>query len=148
MDCGEYQKHISMLIDGELGERSAEALKSHLAACPACSKTYVRMEGLDRTLNAAGLSLPPPMLAARIKGRLAEKSVPLRERLFASPWRQAPLFAVIVLVAIGLGSLAGHSMSEILFGDTSEANLQYLISDSGQSFSDIVLDIAVEENSR
>lgn len=147
MDCSEYQKHISMLIDGELGEHSSEALKGHLAACSACSNTYERMAELHKILNAAELSWSPPMLAARVKGRLAEKSAP-PGRLFASAWRQVPLFAVIVLLAIGLGSLAGHSMSEILLGDTSEAKLQYLISDAGQSFSDIVLDIAVEENSR
>ena len=50
--------------------------------------------------------------------------------------------------AIGVGNLAGRSMTEILVGDQSEAKLEYLLTDAGQSFSDIVLDIAVEENSR
>jgi predicted anti-sigma-YlaC factor YlaD len=147
MDCSEYQKHISMLIDGELGEHSSKALKGHIRACSACSNTYEQMAELHKTLSAAELSWSPPMLAARVKERLAEKRAPLG-RLFTSAWRQVPLFAVIVLLAIGLGSLAGHSMSELVLGDTSEAKLQYLISDAGQSFSDIVLDIAVEENSR
>ena len=55
---------------------------------------------------------------------------------------------MIVLLAIGVGNLAGRSMTEILVGDQSEAKLEYLLTDAGQSFSDIVLDIAVEENSR
>jgi hypothetical protein len=59
-----------------------------------------------------------------------------------------PLLALIVLLAIGVGNLAGRSMTEILVGDQSEAKLEYLLTDAGQSFSDIVLDIAVEENSR
>ena len=59
-----------------------------------------------------------------------------------------PLFAIILLLAIGLGNLAGRSMTEILAGDQSEAKLDYLLADAGQSFSDIVLDIAGEENSR
>jgi hypothetical protein len=65
-----------------------------------------------------------------------------------SAWRPVPLFALIVLLAIGVGNLAGRSMTEILVGDQSEAKLEYLLTDAGQSFSDIVLDIAVEENSR
>ncbi len=44
MDCSEYQKYVSKLIDYELGENSAEALKSHLAACSACRK-YLRTHG-------------------------------------------------------------------------------------------------------
>jgi anti-sigma factor RsiW len=148
MDCNEYQKHISMLIDGELGESSSQALKTHLSSCSACSRSYERLEALHKTLNGVGLAWPPPGLASRVKGRLAEQSVPTRGRIFASAWGQVPLFALILLLAIGLGSLAGRSMSEILLGDTSETKLQYLISDAGQSFSDIVLDLAVEENSR
>jgi anti-sigma factor RsiW len=148
MDCNEYQKQISMLIDGELGESSSQALKTHLSSCSACSRSYERLEALHKTLNDVGLSWPPLGLASRVKGRLAEQSARTRGRIFASAWRQVPLFALIVLLAIGLGSLAGRSMSEILLGDTSETKLQYLISDAGQSFSDIVLDLAVEENSR
>ena len=42
-------KYVSKLIDYELGENSAEALKSHLAACSACRNTYERMAALNRS---------------------------------------------------------------------------------------------------
>jgi anti-sigma factor RsiW len=149
MDCKEYRKHISMLIDGELEVRSAEALEKHLAACSACSNTYERMTELNNTLNAVWLGWPPSMLASSVKARLAEGSGNFKGRFFSSAWRKVPLFALIVLLAIGLGNLAGRSMTEILVGaPSSEANLQYLLTDAGQSFSDIVLNIAVEENAR
>ena len=88
------------------------------------------------------------MLASRVKARLAEENAPRRIRRFPLAWAQVPVFAMIVLLAIGLGNLAGRSMTEILVGDQSEAKLEYLLTDAGQSFSDIVLNIAVEENSR
>jgi predicted anti-sigma-YlaC factor YlaD len=148
MDCSDYQKHMSMLIDGELGQHSLQALESHLAACSGCRNAYERMTALNRTLKDVDLYRPPSMLASRVKARFAQESGQPTGRLFPSAWRQVPLFALIVLLAIGVGNLAGRSMTEILVGDQSEAKLEYLLTDAGQSFSDIVLDIAVEENSR
>jgi len=148
MDCSDYQKHMSMLIDGELGQHSLQALESHLAACSVCRNAYERMTALNRTLKDVDLYRPPSMLASRVKARFAQESGQPTGRLFPSAWRQVPLFALIVLLAIGVGNLAGRSMTEILVGDQSEAKLEYLLTDAGQSFSDIVLDIAVEENSR
>jgi len=105
------------------------------------------MTALNRTLKDVDLYRPPSMLASRVKARFAQESGQPTGRLFPSAWRQVPLFALIVLLAIGVGNLAGRSMTEILVGDQSEAKLEYLLTDAGQSFSDIVLDIAVEENS-
>lgn len=148
MDCSEYQKLMSMLIDGELGERSSEGLKRHLDACLGCRKAYECMAALNETLNAAGLYRPPSMLATRVKARLAEKNQLPKEWHFPRAWRQAPLLAMIVLLAIGLGNLAGRSMTQIFIGEQPESGLEYLLTDAGQSLSDIFLDIAVEENSQ
>jgi anti-sigma factor (TIGR02949 family) len=148
MDCDDYQKHMSMLIDGELGQHSLQALETHLAACSGCRNAYGRMAALNSALKDVNLYRPPSMLASRVKARFAEESGSPSARLIPSAWRPVPLFALIVLLAIGVGNLAGRSMTEILVGDQSEAKLEYLLTDAGQSFSDIVLDIAVEENSR
>jgi predicted anti-sigma-YlaC factor YlaD len=148
MDCSDYQKHMSTLIDGELGQHSLKALETHLAACSGCRNAYERMAVLNRALKDVDLYRPPSMLASRVKARLVEENALRRERRFPLAWAQVPVFAMIVLLAIGLGNLAGRSMTEILVGDQSEAKLEYLLTDAGQSFSDIVLDIAVEENSR
>jgi predicted anti-sigma-YlaC factor YlaD len=148
MDCNDYQKHMSLLIDGELGQHSLQALETHLAGCSGCRNAYGRMEALNSALKDVDLYRPPSMLASRVKARFDEESGPPRARLIPSAWRPVPLLALIVLLAIGVGNLAGRSMTEILVGDQSEAKLEYLLTDAGQSFSDIVLDIAVEENSR
>jgi predicted anti-sigma-YlaC factor YlaD len=148
MDCSDYQKQVSTLIDGELGQHSLQALETHLAACSGCRNAYERMAVLNRAFKDGDLYRPPSMLASRVKTRLAEENAPRGERRFPLAWAQVPLFAMTVLLAIGLGNLAGRSMTEILVGDQSEAKLEYLLTDAGQSFSDIVLDIAVEENSR
>ncbi len=148
MDCSECEKLISKLIDGELRETSSEGLKSHLSACSVCRNSYERMAELNRSLTAVGLYKPPSALAARVKARLADAGAQSSRRYFSPAWSQVPLFAMILLLAIGLGNLAGRSMTEILVGDQSETKLDYLLADAGQSFSDIVLDIAGEENSR
>ena len=148
MDCNDYQKYMSLLIDGELGQHSLQDLETHIAACSGCRNAYERMAVLNRALKDVDLYRPPSMLASRVKARLVDENAPRRERRFPLAWAQVPVFAMIVLLAIGLGNLAGRSMTEILVGDQSEAKLEYLLTDAGQSFSDIVLDIAVEENFR
>jgi predicted anti-sigma-YlaC factor YlaD len=149
MDCKDNQKYISMLIDGELEARSSEALQKHLVTCSACRNTYELMRELNETLNVVGLSWPPSMLASGVKARLAGQNGDSKGRFSSRAWRQVPLFAMIVLLAISLGNLAGRSITEMLVGaPSSEAKLQYLFTDADQSFSNIVLDIAVGENSR
>lgn len=149
MDCNHYQKSISILMDGESGAHSSEALEKHLAACPACRNAYEQMLQLNNTLNTFGLYSSPSTLASNVKACLAERNVQHKGRPFSRAWRQVPLFVTLVLLAIGLGNLAGRSISEILADSfSSETRLQYLFTDAGQSFSDIVMDIAAEENSR
>ena len=149
MDCNDYQKHMSMLIDGELGQHSSQALETHLAACSGCRNAYERMAALNRALKDVDLYRPPSMLASRVKARLAERECAADGApISLLHGGQCHCSRMIVLLAIGVGNLAGRSMTEILVGDQSEAKLEYLLTDAGQSFSDIVLDIAVEENSR
>ena len=76
MDCSDYQKHVSMLIDGELGQHSLQALQAHLAACSGCRNTYERMAVLNRALKDGDLYRPPSMLASRVKARLVEENAP------------------------------------------------------------------------
>ncbi len=148
MECSDYQIRISALIDSELGEPSPEALKKHLAACSDCRNTYERMAAMNKSLTAVGLYGPPSALAARVKAKLGDAGAQSARRYFPPAWGRVPLFAMIVLLAIGLGNLAGRSMTEIVTGNKSDTKLDYLLADAGQSFSDIVLDIAGEENSR
>ena len=82
MDCSDYQKHMSMLIDGELGQHSLQALETHLAACSGCRNAYERMAGLNRALKDVDLYRPPSMLASRVKARFAEESGPPERRSF------------------------------------------------------------------
>ena len=78
MDCNDYQKHMSMLIDGELGQHSLQALETHLAACSGCRNAYGRMAALNSALKDVDLYRPPSMLASRVKARFAEESGPTK----------------------------------------------------------------------
>ncbi len=148
MGCREYEKGISRLIDGEAGESEAEALRRHLEICLTCRGEYERILGLNRVLAVDENYSPPAALATKIKAGLMEENARGRESKFPVAWSRVPLFAVIVLLAIGLGGIAGRSVTGILTGNTLATKLDYLLPDAGDSFSDFVADIAVGENSR
>ncbi len=148
MGCREYEKEISRLIDDEAGESAAGALEKHLTTCVSCRDEYERIAGLNKELTALGESWQRPALGAKMRARLIEENARGRESKFPAAWGRVPLFVVIVLLAIGLGGIAGRSVTGILAGDTLPTKLDYLLPDAGDSFSDIVADIAGAENSR
>ena len=150
MDCDEWEKQVSRMIDCEPGRRAPEAVRQHLAGCMRCRNMHGRMQALTETLRSVSLYAAPATLAPKVKARLAEENAQrlgLR-RHFSFGWSRTPLLAMIVLMAIGLGSFAGSSMTEILVSHGSEGKIEYLLTEPGRSFLDVVLEITVEENSR
>jgi anti-sigma factor RsiW len=150
MDCNECPKNISILIDGELGQQTTQALRQHLVACSTCRNTYERVAALNESLRSVSLNDPPSMLAARVKARLLRSDARnvSPDRPLRHVWGRVPLLAMIALLAIGLGNVAGRSMTEMLFSHSQEPKLEYLLTDAGQSLFDILMEIGVEENSR
>lgn len=74
---------LSAYLDGELPERQAETVESHLTDCPGCR---ARLDGLRRVVHALGRlerAAPPQVLAQRVERRiaLAEGQSGLFERL-------------------------------------------------------------------
>ena len=53
LTCGEVRRIFEDLLDGALGSRDEEALRAHLAACPACRAEYALDLALIRSIRTA-----------------------------------------------------------------------------------------------
>lgn len=144
MSCFTYQKMISRLIDGELSAPSSEQLRQHLEGCSECQDLYKRMLSLNDYLKAVESSLPSSALAERVKERIASVRTGREETRRLPAWGSVPAIALVVLVALGLGNLAGRSLSEILTAGRLERGIELLVTDNGQAFSDVILAIGGE----
>ena len=51
-DCGEYQREISLLIDGELSEPQKTGLLRHIGQCRECRRVYDAFNAISLSLSA------------------------------------------------------------------------------------------------
>ncbi|MFC1835076.1 anti-sigma factor family protein [Thermodesulfobacteriota bacterium] len=148
MECRKYQLEISLLIDGELNESSAANLNEHVRTCPECRAAYEETEALNGRLKNAGLPLPPPALARKVKERLAGETSVADERALFPQWVRVPLIAVIVLLAIGIGNLAGRQMTEIIYVAQTDEQLEQLLPEGGPVLAGLLTEMTYEEDTQ
>ncbi len=148
MKCGIYQKEISLFLDGVLDEPVLDALRAHLDACPECRRVYEGMSAVNETLRSGPIPCPHGSLADRVKERIAARgqfhvggrSIPL--------WGSVPLVAFLVLAALGIGNLAGQSLTGLVAFERPESRLELLVADNENSFADVMLDMRGGEGVR
>ncbi len=148
MECHSYQRLISKLIDGELAAPATQELRDHLAACPECDRMYQQMSAMTRSLESVWTPTPEPGLAGRVKARVADERRAIEQKEGMRSWVRVPLMAMVVLLALGLGNLAGKSMTEIIGSDDAGEALEGIGPDLTQSFADVLIDLGSEENAR
>ena len=149
MNCSEFHKQISLLLDGELKGSSKESLRLHLEECLDCRKIHEQMVALTDNVKAIRGPLEAFSMARRVKERVASERDRREEKKFLPAWGRVPLMAMILLLAIGLGNLAGRSVTELLNSNRSEASLvDYVVPYQNGSLADFVLTIGAEESSR
>ncbi|MEJ2716054.1 MAG: zf-HC2 domain-containing protein [Deltaproteobacteria bacterium] len=148
MDCRDCQQRISMLVDGELSEVSTQEVTRHIAACPDCRRVYERMSHVNDVMRSFADLAPSSALAERVKARIADERKRGDETAFLPVWGRVSLAAMLILLAVGVGNLAGRSMNEMLTADHSEHVLELIAPSQGQSFSDALITLGTEENTR
>jgi len=148
MNCSEFHKQISLLVDGELKGSDREALQLHLELCPDCRVIHQRMAAIADNVKAIRGPVSSLSLAQKVKERVALERTRQEEKEFFPGWTRVPLVALVTLLAVGLGNLAGRSVNEMLAPHRAEAMLEYMIPDQNGSLAEVVMDIGVEENSR
>jgi len=139
---------ISPLVDGELSEASAMALRAHLASCADCRLVHERVEALNGDLRSVVATLPTSHLAEKVKESIAARRVRSEASDFLPTWGRVPIMAMLVLIALGLGNLAGTSLTDLIAPREPEVTSEFSINDNGHSFADLILDLGREEAPR
>jgi len=103
MDC-EQMERVSQLIDGELTEEEAAAMRAHLAACQICSQGHADFMLLRQEIKAHDFRLKPFAKERGLRDIIATRNPPLWKKRIGIP---VPLMAVllIALVAVALWSV-------------------------------------------
>ena len=111
---------LSLLIDGEVGEKERRGLEAHLAECPFCR---ARLEELAALKDVLRVSIPPildehkPLVWSRVRRRLprARRRCPLRPENFVWPGVLTLVYGMVmllflILMVAGVAGLFGWSV--------------------------------------
>jgi len=138
-----------MLLDGELEPSASDELLAHIAACKTCRSLHERIIALNADMEAlAQASTIPSDVATRVKERILAVKSREYHRHLPLVWRQVPIVVMTALLAIGVGNLAGRSVSKILFSERIDSAMEVLMPDTGESLGDLLMDVVPEESSR
>jgi sigma-E factor negative regulatory protein RseA len=148
MKCAECQERLSMLLDGEMSQSDAVAVKAHISVCKDCERAYARMTALEDRLQGLPVPVVHPALASRVKAELFREERSLWESPPFHVWRKIPVLVMILALAVGLGNMAGRSMTSFLLDPRPDTRAEFLVSDTDNSLADAIFDISSEENSR
>lgn len=146
MRCGDYQKIIGRLVDGELDAGSTSTVQEHLSSCSECRAFLERLTLLDRSLKSMPRLEPRISLAGMVKARITEARQGSQTSIFVPRWIQVPVAVALIMVAVGLGNLAGRSLTEILEGPPPDASLELLVSSPGMSFGEALTELQDQGN--
>ena len=142
MKCEEIQKHLSVIIDGESLLESSEKLLGHLQTCDTCSAFYEKAQQMNRIMNSAQMVLPNSALANIVKERIARKREGASARNPVSFWKSAPVYAMVILLALGVGNMAGNSLTQAIMNSGEENSLELIIPNGTEYISDIFTEMA------
>jgi predicted anti-sigma-YlaC factor YlaD len=149
MDCRKREKQISMLLDGELEFSASDELLAHIAACKTCRSLHERIIALNADMEAlAQVSTIPSDLATKVKERISVVKSREYDRHLTLVWRQVPIVVMTVLLAIGVGNLAGRSVSRMLSPERLDSAMEVIMPDAGESLGDLLMGVVPEENNR
>ncbi|MBM3300784.1 MAG: zf-HC2 domain-containing protein [Deltaproteobacteria bacterium] len=148
MSCRDYERMISLLLDGRLAEASIEELRLHLGRCAECQVLYRRLRSLNEQVEGLERPVPAAELAEKIRQRIASSQADQEHERWVIGWKPVPLLATVVVMALVIGNLAGDSLSPIIIKDRHAQQVELLVTENGQSFSDAILEISNTETSR
>ncbi|MGO8821067.1 MAG: anti-sigma factor family protein [Desulfomonilaceae bacterium] len=145
IDC---QKRISSLMDGSLDGPAVREALDHLTECPDCARAYEKMVSLNNALASVKISLADRSLASKVKVRISGESNSAGYAWNFSLLKQVPIWALIAILAVGVGDMAGKTLTETLNTHDTSHNLENLIQDNGESLTDVLIDFGQSENGR
>ncbi len=145
MKCRQYQQHISRLVDGELNATDSDSLRSHMAGCSECREFFERVTSVGVELCALRDDTRVPDLSVLVGRRLARQRRSEGRPTLVPVWAQVPLMAALVLIAVGLGHVAGTSVTGLLTPISAQEFADATLFDSAPSFADVAMQIVYGE---
>jgi len=136
--CRHVRGRLGRLLDHELPDSEAAAIRGHLAECPACSGAAASLEALDARLGELPLPPAPPGILERTMAQARRESLaPRLRRDWAAMWRSWPLAARLaasaaMAAACVLGLLAGSTAARSS-GGPADRDAAILWMDAGSS---------------
>lgn len=119
MRCAKAKKHISELVDGDLDQTKAAAIKKHLTGCSSCSKLFQDLSTISESAKSLEEYDPPDYLWMKIRHRLDKggaaslSDVYSRRRWFALPgFGFALASAALLLLVVGGILLRPHFVKD------------------------------------
>ena len=104
-------EHLSLLIDGELSLAAREAVRAHVASCPACAERHDALVNVTAALRLQPRSSWTPAASARTLARLG----PQRQRDWALPLAGLLAFLVsaVAMTTLPVGVWLGLARSTL-----------------------------------
>jgi len=72
-ECAEFEKWMSLAVDGLLGGEETSMLKAHLQRCAKCRRTWQAVREISSLLGSSPMAAPRPDFTARVMGRLSPR---------------------------------------------------------------------------
>lgn len=142
MNCQNVQKKLSALLDGEETGLEKERLEEHLKSCEECSQAWRQMRIVtQRVTHMKGYPVDEKELTDKIKRRIATRSGNNVHELGLGLWARVPVFALLLLIALGMGNYAGRSLIEVFLPPTEDPLTETLLLENGSSFGDVFLEL-------
>lgn len=144
MKCTDQRRALSALLDGELSSDDMSSLEAHLEECADCRAYADELRRLDADIASMPRVRADRDLSRRVKAAISEERTREAERL--PLWTKVPVTALILITALGLGSLAGDSVSAILLGEPARSQSAMIMpGDSPPSLADVMSDVGAGE---
>ena len=144
MTCRSSHVKISPWLDGELNEKEIPELERHLSECPFCKGFCEVSMAINAGMRYKADILPPAELTDRVLD-IASGTARSGPTVRFPTWLQAPIAAVLLFVAIGLGGFSGTRLSAILMPSGSEAVLMLVSPKDDISIEDLISGLDKEE---
>jgi anti-sigma factor RsiW len=107
MRCSTTKKRLAEYIYGDLRDREAREIRSHLESCTSCRETAIQVKGILSLVSAYGETSPPSEVHAGLREEVAARSGERRLR-FSLLNKPIPAYAAATTIAI-LAVLSGIS---------------------------------------
>lgn len=141
MECSEYRRLISRMIDGECDASRRESIAAHLGECEGCRTFLESIQEISAFHRELGELDAPRSLVREVMDDIVE---PRRRSRFAGLIRAAvPVAAAVVLV---LGIYAGSYLVElyrqpVTNGQLAALELEYLDEYPPESMGDLLMEV-------